>query len=197
MGQPQHGELGRAVSRPGRAGLLGCVGGDVDDAPAVARFNHPAAHFLGEQVGRGGVNAQEMLPHVLFQLGYRYLVPADDGAGVVHQDVNAPVVAHNLLDHSLDLGAVAQVAVYRESAAADGSHFLGNRVNAAPTVAHFGGRQVFRLAVNVGQSDVCAHARQLHHRGPAHAAHPARAGNQRHLAFQSCHFNSPRFAVLI
>ena len=134
-------------------------------------------------------------PNVLLQLGDRHLVPADDGAGVVDQDVYAPVVVHHLLDHALDLAAVAQVAIDRKGFPAPRLHFFGDRVDAAPTVSDFGGRQVFRFPVHVAQGDVGAQPGQLHHRGPSHAAHPARTGNQRHFAVQSCHFNPHRLGL--
>ena len=44
-----------------------------------------------------------MLPHFLFQLGDRYLIPTDDGAGVVDEDIQTAVVVHGLCHQAFDL----------------------------------------------------------------------------------------------
>ena len=65
---------------------------------------------FGGQEDRRGVDGYEMVPDRLVQLGNRDFVPANDGAGVVDQNVDVAEVLHGLAHDRLDLIAPSQVA---------------------------------------------------------------------------------------
>src|SRR5215212_2560681 len=100
--------LGRRVGRrAGPAAVAGGDGGHVDDPAAPLPLHYGQNRFRAEE-DRLQVDAHDAVPEVLSHLGE--VAAFDQGARVVHQDVETPVAVLDLARHPLDLPGLRHVA---------------------------------------------------------------------------------------
>ena len=158
--------LGRAVVRGG--GRAAVVAGDRRhvDHPAAALLDHVRDHRLAHQHHAGEVQPQHLVDQRLVQLAQQR--PADQAAGVVHQDVDAAVAeAQRLGDQPIDVGLLGDVGLHRDRAPAERLDLLHGGLG-------LGG------AAGVVDDDVGAVARELERDGAADVARSA--GDERNLS---------------
>src|SRR4029434_790867 len=94
--------------------------------------DHDLRDALGAQEDGGGINSQEMLPDIFPQLRNRHFIAANNGTGIVDQNINVAKALHYLTYHGLNLLTVAQVTPHSLAAPAQRLHFLRHALYAAP-----------------------------------------------------------------
>src|SRR5699024_7781957 len=106
LGEGDHATLAGGVDGLAGGAHAGGIGTDVDDGSPTLLLHHHACHGLGAVQGAVEVDVDDAVPDVRFDLQEGAdLVPA----GVVHQDVDAPVLVLRLGDHGVHGGAVGDV----------------------------------------------------------------------------------------
>ena len=86
--------------------------------PSLALADHDLPDALGAQEDSGGINSQEMLPDIFPQLRDRHFIAANNGTGIVHQNINVAKVLRYLTYHGLNLFTVVQVTPHSLAAPA-------------------------------------------------------------------------------
>src|SRR5581483_12136511 len=106
LGEADDGALAGGVGGIGGADVaLAGDRGDVDDAPALPR-NHRARDGLQAEEHPLRVHTMDAVP---VGFGDIHDMGAPRHAGVVDEDVDAPVLGHGAVDHALDVGDAAHV----------------------------------------------------------------------------------------
>src|SRR4029453_15811382 len=142
LGTTHNGEFGSGIGRPHGAGSLGSVRGNIDDAPSLPLADHELPDALGAEEDGGGINSQEMLPDIFPQLRDRHFIAANNGTGIVHQNINVAKVLRYLTYHGLNLLTIAQVTPHSLAAPAQRLHFLRHALNTTPLPPDFSRRQI-------------------------------------------------------
>jgi hypothetical protein len=132
-----------------------------------------------------------MLPDIFPQLCDRHFITANNGPGIVDQNINVAKVLRHLTYHGLNLLTVAQITPHPQAAPAQCLNFLRHASNATPLLPDLSRRQLLRWPVHIGHSNIRTLRCQLECCSPTNAFHTPSARNQGNFALQSSHALPP------
>jgi hypothetical protein len=128
-----------------------------------------------------------MLPDIFPQLRDRHFIAANNGTGIVNQNINVAKMLCHLAHHSLNLLTVAQVTPHPQTASAQCLDFLRHAIDAPPLLPELSRRQILRRPLHVSHGNIRTLRCQLECCRPTDAFHTPSARNQGNFALQSCH----------